>query len=47
LASFHSLFQNCGSNLVELPQCGHLAMLEQTSLVAAQVQQMLAPPLAL
>jgi len=38
LASFHPLFQACGENAIELPECGHLAMLEQTDLVAEQIR---------
>lgn len=38
LASFHPLFQACGDNVIEIPNCGHLAMLEQTDLVAAQIR---------
>ncbi|KKJ01334.1 alpha/beta fold hydrolase [Prochlorothrix hollandica] len=41
LASFHPLFKHCGCNFLELPHCGHLAMLEQTTLVANQLRQML------
>lgn len=41
LASFHSLFQACGDNVIEIPQCGHLAMLEQTDLVATQIRSLL------
>jgi 2-succinyl-6-hydroxy-2,4-cyclohexadiene-1-carboxylate synthase len=40
LASFHPLFQQQGLNLVELANCGHLAMLEQTAPVAAQIERM-------
>lgn len=38
LASFHPLFQACGENVIEIPECGHLAMLEQTDLVAEQIR---------
>lgn len=41
LASFHSLFQECGNNVVEIPCCGHLAMLEQTDKVAAEIRSIL------
>jgi 2-succinyl-6-hydroxy-2,4-cyclohexadiene-1-carboxylate synthase len=37
LASFHPLFQTCGDNVIEIPDCGHLAMLEQPEAVAAQI----------
>ncbi|MFM7887267.1 MAG: alpha/beta fold hydrolase [Pseudanabaena sp.] len=33
LASFHHSFNGCGKNVVELPNCGHMAMLEQTHLL--------------
>ncbi|NJR70410.1 MAG: alpha/beta hydrolase, partial [Synechococcales cyanobacterium CRU_2_2] len=44
LASFHALFMACagGSNLVEIPDCGHLAMLEQTDWVAAKLREIVA-----
>jgi len=38
LASFHPLFQACGENVIEIPECGHLAMLEQTDMVAEQIR---------
>lgn len=38
LASFHPLFQACGENAIEIPECGHLAMLEQTDMVAEQIR---------
>jgi pimeloyl-ACP methyl ester carboxylesterase len=41
LASFHPLFNERGDNLIELPNCGHLAMLEQTNLVATKLQAIL------
>lgn len=41
LASFHSLFQGCGNNVVEIPCCGHLAMLEQTEMVADEIRSIL------
>lgn len=34
LASFHPSFQHCGANVIEIPECGHLAMVEQPDLVA-------------
>ncbi|MBD1912283.1 MULTISPECIES: alpha/beta hydrolase [unclassified Leptolyngbya] len=34
LASFHSLFHNNANNVIEIPDCGHLAMLEQTDYVS-------------
>ena len=42
LASFHPLFKACGENVIEIPQCGHLAMLEQTDIVASQIRSILA-----
>lgn len=42
LASFHPLFQGCGNNVVEIPHCGHLAMLEQTDTVANEIRSILA-----
>lgn len=42
LASFHPLFQGCGNNVVEIPRCGHLAMLEQTDMVADEIRSILA-----
>lgn len=41
LASFHPLFQGCGNNVVEIPRCGHLAMLEQTDTVANEIRSIL------
>ncbi|BAY26372.1 alpha/beta hydrolase fold protein [Calothrix sp. NIES-2100] len=38
LASFHRLFQYCGDNVIEIPDCGHLAMLEQPDAVASHIQ---------
>ncbi|MDX2099657.1 MAG: alpha/beta hydrolase [Leptolyngbyaceae cyanobacterium bins.59] len=34
LASFHASFGDCGENVIELDQCGHLSMLEQPDAVA-------------
>ncbi len=42
LASFHTLFQGCGANVVEIPECGHMAMVEQPDLVAGELRQILA-----
>lgn len=42
LASFHRLFRACGDNVVEIADCGHLAMVEQPTAVATQMQAMLA-----
>ncbi len=41
LASFHPLFQCSGNNVMEIPQCGHLSMLEQPDAVADQINQIL------
>jgi pimeloyl-ACP methyl ester carboxylesterase len=38
LASFHRLFQYCGDNVLEIPNCGHLAMLEQPDEVADRIR---------
>ena len=38
LASFHRLFQYCGDNVLEIPNCGHLAMLEQPDAVADHIR---------
>ncbi len=37
LASFHPLFESCGNNVMEIPQCGHMAMVEQPDAVAHQI----------
>lgn len=42
LASFHYLFGDGGENVVEIPNCGHLSMLEQPDLVAAAIQSIVA-----
>jgi 2-succinyl-6-hydroxy-2,4-cyclohexadiene-1-carboxylate synthase len=38
LASFHHAFEDWGENVLELEDCGHLAMLEQTEAVAHYLQ---------
>ena len=38
LASFHWLFQYVGDNVIEIPDCGHLAMLEQPEAVAEHIR---------
>ena len=38
LASFHPLFQYIGDNVIEIPDCGHLAMLEQPDAVANHIR---------
>ena len=42
LASFHPLFQSDRGNVLEIPNCGHLAMLEQTETVATEIRSILA-----
>lgn len=37
LASFHSLFHSDEGNVIEIPNCGHFAMLEQISLVQESI----------
>lgn len=41
LASFHPLFQSDRGNVLEIPNCGHLAMLEQTDIVASEIRSIL------
>lgn len=41
LASFHSLFHPYGKNVIEIPDCGHLSMVEQPAKVAALITQIL------
>ncbi|MDJ0775694.1 MAG: alpha/beta hydrolase [Mastigocoleus sp. MO_167.B18] len=40
LASFHKLFQSCGDNVIEIPNCGHLSMLEQPKAVADHIRSL-------
>ncbi|WP_353929795.1 alpha/beta hydrolase [Okeanomitos corallinicola TIOX110] len=40
LASFHRLFQYVGDNYIEIPDCGHLAMLEQPDAVADHIRSL-------
>lgn len=42
LASFHPLFQSDRGNVLEIPNCGHLAMLEQTDTVSTEIRSILA-----
>jgi 2-succinyl-6-hydroxy-2,4-cyclohexadiene-1-carboxylate synthase len=42
LASFHALFESCGNNVIEIADCGHLAMVEQPEAVATQIQRIVA-----
>lgn len=41
LASFHALFHPSGDNAIEIANCGHLAMLEQTERVKVQMTSIL------
>ncbi len=41
LASFHPSFKSCGDNVIEIPDCGHLAMLEQPDAVANHIRSIL------
>ncbi|MGL5079947.1 MAG: alpha/beta fold hydrolase [Microcoleaceae cyanobacterium] len=42
LASFHWLFRQGEDNVLEIPNCGHLAMIEHPELTAAHIQNVLA-----
>ncbi|MEA5569974.1 alpha/beta hydrolase [Calothrix sp. UHCC 0171] len=42
LASFHPSFQYSGENVTEIPNCGHLAMLEQPHAVADEIRRLVA-----
>lgn len=46
LASFHHSFNAYGENVVELPNCGHMAMLEQTNLLHDVLLELLLEPVA-
>lgn len=41
LASFHHLFQAEGRNVIQIPNCGHLAMLERTDCVVETIRTIL------
>lgn len=41
LASFHPLFECYGANIVEIPNCGHLAMVEQPGMVSRTILEIL------
>jgi 2-succinyl-6-hydroxy-2,4-cyclohexadiene-1-carboxylate synthase len=41
LASFHTLFNSCGDNVIELSDCGHMLMLEQTEQVSQVLMDLL------
>lgn len=38
LASFHPLFQNFEANVIEIPDCGHMAMVEATDAAATHIR---------
>lgn len=42
LASFHKLFKGCGDNVIEIPGCGHMAMVEQPEVVTIEIRKILA-----
>jgi pimeloyl-ACP methyl ester carboxylesterase len=42
LASFHQFFAPNGNNVLEIPDCGHLSMIEQPEIVGKQIIQILA-----
>lgn len=42
LASFHWLFAGCGENVMQIPDCGHLAMVEYPQVVATYLQSIFA-----
>jgi 2-succinyl-6-hydroxy-2,4-cyclohexadiene-1-carboxylate synthase len=41
LASYHTSFESCGNNVSEIPNCGHLAMVEQPEAVAHEIRTVL------
>lgn len=41
LASFHELFQYQGQNVIDLPNCGHLSMIEQPELLGEKMLNIL------
>ncbi len=42
LASFHPSFGTCGDNVVEINDCGHMAMIEQPDRVTAEIAAIIA-----
>lgn len=42
LASFHHLFQQVGHNVSEIPDCGHMAMLEKPDRLTEKIREILA-----
>ena len=47
LASFHPSFNGHGENVFELPNCGHMGMLEQTDLLHSLMMKLLTEPMAI
>lgn len=41
LASFHPLFECCSNNVSEIPNCGHLALVEQPDAVVSEIRSVL------
>lgn len=41
LASFHQLFNRCGDNVIEIPDCGHMSMIEQPDAVVLNLKRIL------
>ncbi|QIZ72935.1 alpha/beta fold hydrolase [Oxynema aestuarii] len=41
LASFHPLFNGCGENTIEIPECGHLSMVEKPEALVGQIREIL------
>jgi pimeloyl-ACP methyl ester carboxylesterase len=46
LASFHPSFNGYGENVFELPNCGHMGMLEQTNILHSVLSGLLVDPVA-
>ncbi|MBD1863323.1 MULTISPECIES: alpha/beta fold hydrolase [Trichocoleus] len=42
LASFHPTFRACGDNVIEISNCGHMAMVEQPDTVVTQLRAIVA-----
>jgi 2-succinyl-6-hydroxy-2,4-cyclohexadiene-1-carboxylate synthase len=41
LASFHQTFQKGEQNVIEIPECGHMGMLEQSEAIATAIEQII------
>jgi pimeloyl-ACP methyl ester carboxylesterase len=41
LASFHAGFRECAANVVELPNCGHMSMVEHPDLIAEKMRSLI------